>query len=211
MRVAPRGTLLPGSQGASPRLPHATAHRSFPKCSSGKKLDPLNLVSFKGGGLIRGEAANVDDRKPPEIQADELSYPSDLTDEVWWHMVPLIPPVKLGGRKRMVGCREIVNGRSKLGKQRFRMITSVRGRFQRCYMCPRIYRPAPPWPGVDRTSPMNSDNLFVSYAMGRAALGSCVTRPQGPAPRQDGSDWTNEVLDEQSLSVARIARFNIAP
>jgi hypothetical protein len=94
-------------------------------------LDPLNLVSFKGGGLIRGEAANMDDRKPPEILADELSYPSDLTDEVGWHMVPLIPPVKLGGRKRMVGCREIVNGRSKLGKQRFRRIISVRTRFQR--------------------------------------------------------------------------------
>jgi transposase len=37
-------------------------------------------------------------------------YPSDLTDEEWWHIEPLIPPAKRGGRKRSVEPREIVNG-----------------------------------------------------------------------------------------------------
>ena len=39
-----------------------------------------------------------------------LRYPSDVTDEEWAHIVPLIPPAKRGGRKRSVDVREVVNG-----------------------------------------------------------------------------------------------------
>ena len=39
-----------------------------------------------------------------------LRYPSDLTDEEWGHVASLIPPGKLGGNKRHVDEREIVNG-----------------------------------------------------------------------------------------------------
>jgi len=39
-----------------------------------------------------------------------LRYPSDLTDEEWSHVAPLIPPAKHGGRKRTVVVREVVNG-----------------------------------------------------------------------------------------------------
>jgi transposase len=39
-----------------------------------------------------------------------LRYPSDLTDEEWAHIEPLIPPAKRGGNKRTVDLREVVNG-----------------------------------------------------------------------------------------------------
>ena len=40
----------------------------------------------------------------------KLRYPSDLTDEEWSLVGPLIPSAKRGGNKRTVDVREIVNG-----------------------------------------------------------------------------------------------------
>ena len=40
---------------------------------------------------------------------DRLRYPSDVTDEEWGHVAPLIPPAKRGGRKREVDMREVFN------------------------------------------------------------------------------------------------------
>lgn len=40
----------------------------------------------------------------------KLRYPSDLTDEEWALIEPLIPPAKRGGNKRTVDVREVVNG-----------------------------------------------------------------------------------------------------
>src|SRR6266851_1060962 len=40
----------------------------------------------------------------------KLRYPSDLTDEEWSIIGPLIPPAKRGGNKRTVVVREVVNG-----------------------------------------------------------------------------------------------------
>jgi len=40
----------------------------------------------------------------------KLRYPSDLTDEEWTLIGPLIPPAKRGGNKRTVVEREVVNG-----------------------------------------------------------------------------------------------------
>jgi transposase len=39
-----------------------------------------------------------------------LRYPSDLTDEEWALVEPLIPPARRGGNKRTVSVREVVNG-----------------------------------------------------------------------------------------------------
>lgn len=39
-----------------------------------------------------------------------LRYPSDLTDDEWSLVGPLIPPAKRGGNKRTVDVREVVNG-----------------------------------------------------------------------------------------------------
>jgi transposase len=40
----------------------------------------------------------------------KLRYPSDLTDDEWKLVEPLIPPGKTGGGKRTVILREVVNG-----------------------------------------------------------------------------------------------------
>jgi len=37
------------------------------------------------------------------------SYPTDLTDEQWKILEPLIPPPKLGGRPRNTNIREVIN------------------------------------------------------------------------------------------------------
>jgi transposase len=46
----------------------------------------------------------------PRYNRDKLRYPSDVTDEEWGHIEPLIPPAKRGGGKRRVNMREVVNG-----------------------------------------------------------------------------------------------------
>ena len=40
----------------------------------------------------------------------KLRYPSDLTDDEWALVAPLIPPAKRGGNKRTVDVREVVDG-----------------------------------------------------------------------------------------------------
>ncbi len=40
----------------------------------------------------------------------KLRYPSDLTDEEWTLIAPIIPGAKRGGGKRTVDLREVVNG-----------------------------------------------------------------------------------------------------
>ena len=40
----------------------------------------------------------------------QLRYPSDLTDEEWAWVAPLIPPAKPGGNKRTVDIRAVMNG-----------------------------------------------------------------------------------------------------
>lgn len=46
----------------------------------------------------------------PRYDRKGLRYPSDLTDEEWGYVEPLIPPAKRGGRKREVNVREVLNG-----------------------------------------------------------------------------------------------------
>jgi putative transposase len=41
---------------------------------------------------------------------DHLRYPSDVTDEEWAFVAPLIPKARRGGRKREVDIREVFNG-----------------------------------------------------------------------------------------------------
>jgi transposase len=40
----------------------------------------------------------------------QLRYPSDLTDDEWAQVAPLIPRAKPGGNKRTVDIREVMNG-----------------------------------------------------------------------------------------------------
>ncbi len=39
-----------------------------------------------------------------------IRYPSDLTDQEWALIEPLIPPAKRGGRRRTVDVRQVMNG-----------------------------------------------------------------------------------------------------
>ena len=41
---------------------------------------------------------------------DAKTYPSDLTDEQWQLLEPLLPPAKPGGRPRTTDIRKVVNG-----------------------------------------------------------------------------------------------------
>ena len=41
---------------------------------------------------------------------ERAPYPSDLTDEQWKLIEPLIPPAKPGGRPRIVSMQEVVDG-----------------------------------------------------------------------------------------------------
>jgi hypothetical protein len=45
----------------------------------------------------------------PRYNRDKLRYPSDLTEEEWTLVEPLIPPAKHGGRRRRVVVREVIN------------------------------------------------------------------------------------------------------
>lgn len=44
----------------------------------------------------------------PDDNRDKLCYPSDLTNEEWAHIEPLIPPAKRGGKGRG-NLREVIN------------------------------------------------------------------------------------------------------
>ncbi len=50
------------------------------------------------------------DQNRPRYNRDQLRYPSDLTDEEWALVEPLIPPGKRGGGKRTVDLRQVMNG-----------------------------------------------------------------------------------------------------
>ncbi len=50
------------------------------------------------------------DENRPRYNRDHLRYPSDVTDEEWAEIAPLIPPAKRGGGKRRVDMRAVVNG-----------------------------------------------------------------------------------------------------
>ena len=46
----------------------------------------------------------------PRYDRSKLRYTSDLTDDEWAIIGPLIPPAKRGGNKRTINVREVVNG-----------------------------------------------------------------------------------------------------
>jgi len=50
------------------------------------------------------------DENRARYDRSKLRYPSDLTDEEWALIRPLIPPAKRGGNKRTVDVRDVVNG-----------------------------------------------------------------------------------------------------
>ena len=50
------------------------------------------------------------DKNRAKYDRDHLRYPSDLTDDEWARVEPLIPPSKRGGGKRRTDMRAVMNG-----------------------------------------------------------------------------------------------------
>ena len=46
----------------------------------------------------------------PKYNRDLLRYPSDLTEDEWAYVEPLVPPAKPGGGKRRTDMRAVMNG-----------------------------------------------------------------------------------------------------
>src|SRR5436309_5401569 len=46
----------------------------------------------------------------PKYNRDHLRYPSDLTDDEWAYVEPLMPPARRGGGKRRSDLRAAMNG-----------------------------------------------------------------------------------------------------
>src|SRR5208282_1292554 len=82
------------------------------KCPSGDFLIPSNHFDSMDAFLI------LDSRGPPvwtdknraKYNRDHLRYPSDLTDDEWAYVEPLIPPARRGGGKRRTDMRAVMNG-----------------------------------------------------------------------------------------------------
>ena len=69
----------------------------------------------------------MDERRTLHYGHDKLRYPSDLTDEEWCLIEPLIPPAKHGGRKREVVVREVVNGVMYVSEHRMQLALHPQG------------------------------------------------------------------------------------
>ena len=66
---------------------------------------------IQGGGLIRlGGSPMWTSKNRRRYDRSRLRYPSDVTDEEWALVEPLIPPAKRGGNRRHVVVREVING-----------------------------------------------------------------------------------------------------
>src|SRR3974377_1135925 len=50
------------------------------------------------------------DKNRAKYDRDHLRYPSDLTDDEWAYVEPLIPPARRGGGKRRTDMRAVMNG-----------------------------------------------------------------------------------------------------
>ena len=50
------------------------------------------------------------DKNRAKYNRDHLRYPSDLTEDEWAHVEPLIPPARRGGGKRRTDMRAVMNG-----------------------------------------------------------------------------------------------------
>jgi transposase len=79
------------------------SHGGFPRRKMSGSL-ASNLIRTRRGLLMWTT------KNRAKYNRDRLRYPSDLTDDEWGHIEPLIPPAKRGGRKREVNVREVVNG-----------------------------------------------------------------------------------------------------
>ena len=70
----------------------------------------MSHLCFARVGAIRGRRHVWTLENRPRYDRSRLRYPSDVTEEEWAMIAPLIPPAKKGGNKRTVDVRAVVNG-----------------------------------------------------------------------------------------------------
>src|SRR6516225_5969567 len=76
-----------------------------------KHFESFESFVIQSGDLIReGHHRMWTAKNRGRYDRSKLRYPSDLTDDEWAHVEPLIPPAKRGGNKRHVEVREVMNG-----------------------------------------------------------------------------------------------------
>ena len=82
-----------------------------PQCLVREHIGIFGIVwHLASGGLIRGGSPMWTARHRGWYDRSALRYPSDLTDDEWALVEPLIPPARRGGNKRHVDEREVMNG-----------------------------------------------------------------------------------------------------
>ena len=91
-------------------LPPSFAFAIVARASSHGGCRCILLAIFACLKICRALTAMWTTENRPRYNRDRLRYPSDLTDEEWALVEPLIPPAKRGGRRRTVVVREVVNG-----------------------------------------------------------------------------------------------------
>jgi transposase len=69
----------------------------------------MNQLRFNAFDLIRGRYSMWTQENRGRYDRSKLRYPSDLTDDEWALVAPLIPPGKQGGTKRRINTRKWVN------------------------------------------------------------------------------------------------------
>ena len=111
----------------------------------------------------------------------KLRYPSDLTDEEWALIEPLIPRAKRGGNKRTVDVREVVNG------MMYILSTGCQ------------------WAAMPKDLPPRStvNHYFCAGSMTAPSIG-CITRSTCDAasrPEREASP-TSAIIDSQSVKGA---------
>src|SRR5947209_13508026 len=93
----------------------------------------------------------------------QLRYPSDLSDDEWAHVAPLIPPAKPGGNKRSVNVREVMNGIMYI------LSTGCQWRAIPKDLPPRStlfdYLDLWSWDGDRKSTRLNSSHANISYAV----------------------------------------------
>jgi hypothetical protein len=76
-------------------------------------LIPSNHLDSMDAFLIldsRGLLPVWTDENRAKYNRDHLRYPSDLTDDEWAYVEPLIPPARRGGGKQRTDMRAVMNG-----------------------------------------------------------------------------------------------------
>ena len=104
------------------------------------------------------------------MSAQRLAYASDLTDEEWQILAPLLPPEKSGGRPRKYPMRDVIDGIQYVLRAgcAWRLIPHDLPHWQTAYQCFRAWRQDGTWLRIHdqlRAEPAGAD------ASGDAAAG----------------------------------------